>query len=194
MGKRLNTALFCLLIVVVCLALGACAVFNQPRFGKRPKGDRLEIITQSPNYKDGEFQYPIPTPQFSQDVSLFSVIWDGFYTFVRWGSVHIFEIGEAFHGFDLALLDCGQYDPRWSYIHMTPEEAAQAARDLGARALIPAHVGRFTIANHPWDEPFKRLTEASQDKSYQLLTPKIGEPVMQGDTFSQFYSWWTDIR
>ncbi|XPS82320.1 uncharacterized protein Dvar_03380 [Desulfosarcina variabilis str. Montpellier] len=77
---------------------------------------------------------------------------------------------------------------------MTPEEAAQAARDLGARALIPAHVGRFTIANHPWDEPFKRLTEASQDKSYQLLTPKIGEPVMQGDTFSQFYSWWTDIR
>ena len=36
---------------------------------------------------------------------------------------------------------------------MTPEEAVLAARDLGARTLLPAHVGRFAIANHPWDEP-----------------------------------------
>ena len=58
---------------------------------------------------------------------------------------HFARIGEAFQGFDLALLDCGQYDPRWAYIHMTPEEAVQAALDLGVRALIPAHVGRFAI-------------------------------------------------
>jgi len=93
MEKRLLTLLGYILVVVACLALGACAVFNQPSFGKRPKGDRLEIITQSPNYKDGEFQYPIPTPQFSQDVSLFSVIWDGFFNFVPWGSVRISSTG-----------------------------------------------------------------------------------------------------
>ena len=104
---------------------------------------------------------------------------------------HFSEIGEAFGGFDRVLLDCGQYDPRWSYIHMTPEEASQAARDLGAEALIPAHVGRFTIANHPWDEPFKRLTEASRNKPYRLLTPKIGEPVMPADNPSLFSRWWS---
>ena len=94
----------------------------------------------------------------------------------------------------MVLLDCGQYDPRWAYIHMTPEEAAQTAQDLGARALIPAHVGRFTIANHPWDEPFERLARASQDKSYRLLTPRIGQPVMPDDSPLQFSSWWTDDR
>ena len=95
-----------------------------------------------------------------------------------------------FNGFDLALMDCGQYDKRWAFIHMTPEEAARAAVDLKAKAMIAAHVGRFTIANHPWDEPFKRLTKASQGKLYQLLTPKIGEPMVLDDTFSQFPSWW----
>ena len=103
---------------------------------------------------------------------------------------HFAEIGRRFGDFDLVALDCGQYDDRWAYIHMTPEEAAQAARDLGARALIPAHVGRFTIANHPWDEPFKRLKEARHDKSYRLLTPRIGEPVASNDAPSQFSHWW----
>nr|WP_319493015.1 MBL fold metallo-hydrolase [uncultured Desulfobacter sp.] len=46
---------------------------------------------------------------------------------------HFSQIGETFHGFDLVMLDCGQYDPRWAYIHMTPKEADQAARDLGAK-------------------------------------------------------------
>nr|WP_319493016.1 cyclophilin-like fold protein [uncultured Desulfobacter sp.] len=46
----------------------------------------------------------------------------------------------------------------------------------GAKAFIPAHVGRFCIANHPWNEPFKQLAVASRDKKYALLTPKIGEP------------------
>jgi hypothetical protein len=103
---------------------------------------------------------------------------------------HFLEIGAVFHGFDLALLDCGQYDSRWAYIHMTPEEADQAALDLSARGLIPAHVGRFTIANHPWDEPFERLTEASLDKLYQLLTPRIGEPMLLEGNPPRFSSWW----
>jgi hypothetical protein len=42
---------------------------------------------------------------------------------------------------------------------------------------------------YPWDEPFKRLAKASQDKSYRLLTPRIGEPVALKDTFSHFLSW-----
>lgn len=77
-----------------------------------------------------------------------------------------------------------------SYIHMTPEEAARAALDLGARALMPAHVGRFAIANHAWDDPFARLAEVSRGKSYRLLTPGIGEPVALDDTSRRFSNWW----
>jgi L-ascorbate metabolism protein UlaG (beta-lactamase superfamily) len=103
---------------------------------------------------------------------------------------HFPKIGKLFKGFDLALLDCGQYDPRWAYIHMTPEEAARAAEDLGTKALIPAHAGRFAIANHPWDEPFKRMTTASQGKPFGLLTPIIGEPVALDGQVTRFSHWW----
>lgn len=372
METRILIILSWLLGVVGCLALGACAVINQPRFGKLPEDGRLERIMKSSDYKNGEFQNPIPTPLFSQDVSTFSVIlssyfdkneqlipdspipaiktdlksldpqldmviwlghsswfiqlngrrilidpilsdyaapfsfinkafagtniyqaedipeidyllishdhWDhldyptvmalkskvkrvicplgvGEY-FEFWGyseevihegdwndrierekdfaihllparhysgrvfsknktlwaafalesstrriffsgdsgyGPHFSEIGKAFNGFDLVLLDCGQYDPRWSYIHMTPEEAAHAARDLGAKAFMPAHIGRFTIANHSWDDPFRRITNASRNKSYKLVTPEIGEPVVMDAPSSQFPGWWLEM-
>jgi L-ascorbate metabolism protein UlaG (beta-lactamase superfamily) len=102
---------------------------------------------------------------------------------------HIAEIARRFDGFDLAVLDAGQYNPRWANIHMNPEEAAQAAEILGARAMLPAHVGRFALARHSWDEPFERVVAASQGRRYQLLTPRIGEPVRLGSE-QRFGAWW----
>jgi len=107
---------------------------------------------------------------------------------------HFADIGRRFGGFDLAILDCGQYDRRWAYIHMTPEEAARAAVDLRAQAVMPAHVGRFSIANHPWDEPFERFAAASREKPYRLLTPRIGEPVPLGDATRNFARWWAEVE
>ena len=40
-----------------------------------------------------------------------------------------------------------------------------------------AHVGKFAIAYHTWDDPFKRIVAASRGKPYRLLLPLIGEPV-----------------
>lgn len=107
---------------------------------------------------------------------------------------HFKQMGESFNGFDLVILDNGQYDKNWPYIHMTPEEAVQAAEDLKAKALLPAHVGKFTIANHPWDEPFERIAAASQNKNYRLLTPRIGEPVELEIEKQIFSSWWKQIK
>lgn len=107
---------------------------------------------------------------------------------------HFKQIGESFNGFDLVILDSGQYDKNWPYIHMTPEEAVQAAADLKAKALLPAHVGKFTIANHPWDEPFDRIAAAGQNKSYRLLTPLIGEPVELQNQQQRFSPWWKQIK
>ena len=103
---------------------------------------------------------------------------------------HFAELGKRFGSVDLALLDCGQYNERWRYIHMTPEETAQAAENLGARHLLPAHVGKFALAYHPWDEPFKRIAAASRDKTFHLLTPVIGEAVNIKDNISDYPHWW----
>lgn len=103
---------------------------------------------------------------------------------------HFREIGERFGGFDLVALDMGQYDKRWANIHMFPKQAAQAAEDLQANALLPAHVGRFSIAAHDWDEPFKQIDQASQGRPYHLLTPRPGGLVRLDDETQHFARWW----
>lgn len=106
---------------------------------------------------------------------------------------HFADIAKRFEGFDLAMLDGGQYDPRWPYIHMTPEEAATAAKDLGAKTLLLSHAGRFSIARHTWNDPFQRIAKAAEGMPYRLLTPRIGEPVRPGDREQRFSPWWQDV-
>jgi len=103
---------------------------------------------------------------------------------------HFADIGRRLGPFDVVALDSGQYDRRWELIHMTPEEAALAAQALGAKALMPAHVGRFQLARHAWDEPFERSAAASAGKPYTLVTPVIGEPVLLDSVARQFPRWW----
>jgi L-ascorbate metabolism protein UlaG (beta-lactamase superfamily) len=90
---------------------------------------------------------------------------------------HFRAIGERFGGFDFVALDSGQYDARWPLIHMNPEEAAQAAVDLKAAVLLPAHVGRFAMARHAWDEPLQRIVEASRGRPYRLVMPVTGDAI-----------------
>ena len=103
---------------------------------------------------------------------------------------HFKAIGEQFGSVDLAIMENGQYDRDWRYIHMMPEETAQAAQDLRAKAILPGHAGRFVLAKHSWDDPYKRLALASRHKRYRLLTPTLGEPVMLADPTQQFTAWW----
>ena len=107
---------------------------------------------------------------------------------------HFKQIGESLQGFDLAIMENGQYDKGWPYIHMMPEEAAQAAEDLKAKALLPGHAGKFAISYHAWDDPFKRIALASKDRNYRLLTPMIGEPADLANEQQQFAPWWESIQ
>ncbi|MCX7779810.1 MAG: MBL fold metallo-hydrolase [Negativicutes bacterium] len=107
---------------------------------------------------------------------------------------HFKQIGEMFNGFDLAIMENGQYDKSWPHIHMMPEEAAQAAEELKTKALLPGHAGKFAIARHAWDDPFRRITLASQGKQYKLLTPMIGEPVELQNPQQFFSRWWESIK
>ena len=103
---------------------------------------------------------------------------------------HFKMIGEHFKHFDLAIMENGQYNPRWPYIHMMPEEVALATEELHAKALLPVHAGKFALSSHAWDEPFQRIAAASEKKPYKLFTPLLGEPVALDDNQQAFSHWW----
>ncbi|MBP6024360.1 MBL fold metallo-hydrolase [Ferruginibacter sp.] len=106
---------------------------------------------------------------------------------------HFKTIGNLHGPFDLAILECGQYDKNWKYIHMMPEEVVQAAQDLNSKKLLAVHWGKFALGNHAWDEPAVRVHKAAREKQMNLLTPMIGEQVNINDPHQQFLPWWENI-
>jgi len=107
---------------------------------------------------------------------------------------HFAEIGEKHGPFDLAILENGQYNKAWKYIHMMPDEVLKAAKDLNAKRLFPVHSGKFALANHAWNEPLKKITELNANESVPLLTPMIGEKVDLKDEKQQFEKWWEKVK
>jgi L-ascorbate metabolism protein UlaG (beta-lactamase superfamily) len=100
-------------------------------------------------------------------------------------------IGGRFGGFDLAILECGQYGRNWPLIHMMPEETVRAAMDLGAKTLLPVHWGKFNLSTHPWDEPVRRLLAQAAAKGQPVATPMIGEPYQVGAPAGS-HRWWDE--
>lgn len=102
---------------------------------------------------------------------------------------HFKEIGDKYGPFDIVMLENGQYGTEWPYIHMFPEQTAQAAIDLGAKLLLPVHWGKFILANHSWNEPINRLVAAAKKSNLPITTPMIGEPVIIGESLPDKI-WW----
>lgn len=90
---------------------------------------------------------------------------------------HFAAIGAEHGPFDLALLECGQYNTYWKYIHMMPEQTVQAAIDLKAKTLMPVHWGKFALSLHAWDEPIERVTAEAERRNFPVIHPLIGEVV-----------------
>ncbi|HEX5026092.1 MAG TPA: MBL fold metallo-hydrolase [Agriterribacter sp.] len=102
---------------------------------------------------------------------------------------HFKTIGEKFGVFDLAILECGQYNTSWPFIHMMPEQTVQASVDLSAKWLMPVHWAKFTLANHPWNEPVERAAKKAAELNVKLTTPMIGEPVVINGNYP-VHRWW----
>lgn len=103
---------------------------------------------------------------------------------------HFAKIGEKYGPFDLTLIECGQYDERWSAIHMMPEETVQAHYDVNGKILIPIHWSAFTLAFHDWTDPIERVTKAARKRNLGISTPKIGETVSIGSVEYPNSIWW----
>lgn len=106
---------------------------------------------------------------------------------------HFKEIGKQFGGFDLAILENGQYDRAWKYIHMMPDETLQAAHDLQAALVFPVHNSKFCISNHDWDAPLRTITSIAAEMRPELITPVIGEVVQIRNPRAESSEWWTNV-
>ncbi|MBC7937753.1 MAG: MBL fold metallo-hydrolase [Rhizobacter sp.] len=107
---------------------------------------------------------------------------------------HFAEIGNQHGPFDLAILENGQYDKSWRYIHLLPEEFLVAAGELKAKKILPVHSAKFSLGNHPWDEPLIKVIQNNLTAHLNIITPMIGEPVYINDATQQFSNWWEGVK
>jgi len=103
---------------------------------------------------------------------------------------HFKEIGNKYGPFDLAMMECGQYNEMWSEIHMFPEQTAQAGQDVKAKKIMPIHWGAFKLGMHPWKEPIERVSKAAKELNIPLITPKIGASITLNTTSKAHTQWW----
>ena len=104
----------------------------------------------------------------------------------------IYHAGDSayFHGFkelgrrlppEIALLPIGAYHPEsFRRVHMGPDEAVKAFKDLGARWLVPMHYGTFRLAFEDMDEPPRWLGQLAREQGLtrQVRILEEGVPVV----------------
>jgi len=90
------------------------------------------------------------------------------------------EIGSRLGPFDLAALPIGAYAPAsiMHFVHMNPEEAIQAALDLGTSTAVGMHYGTFDLTEEALDEPPRRFHAEATRRALEPVdawTLDIGE-------------------
>ncbi|WP_256867518.1 MBL fold metallo-hydrolase [Winogradskyella forsetii] len=106
---------------------------------------------------------------------------------------HFTEIGKKYGPFDLALMECGQYNEMWSDIHMMPEETAQAGIDVKAKKIMPIHWAGFKLALHEWTDPIDRVIVKANELNLEVISPQIGQEIIVGDSINTYTNWWENF-
>lgn len=103
---------------------------------------------------------------------------------------HFAEIGKTFAPIDLAIMENGQYNNDWRYIHLLPEELQKAVKDISAKRTLTVHNSKFALSRHTWDEPLNNVSRIMEKENINLLTPMVGEKIYLKDTTQVFTKWW----
>jgi L-ascorbate metabolism protein UlaG (beta-lactamase superfamily) len=104
-------------------------------------------------------------------------------------SPHFKRIGDQYGPFDLALMECGQYNVRWPHSHMFPNQTAQAAVDIGASMIMPVHWSKYAESEHAWNEPVNLLLKSADSLKVPVTVPFIGQAYTIGNTAMRV-DWW----
>lgn len=102
---------------------------------------------------------------------------------------HFKQIGKKYGPFDFAMIECGQYNEGWPYIHMMPEQSVQASVDLNSKVMMPIHWGKFSLSLHKWTEPIERAAAKAKELSVNLITNLPGE-IVSVKTEAMQENWW----
>lgn len=104
---------------------------------------------------------------------------------------HIRQIAKQFPKIDLALMENGQYNEDWRYIHNLPDKLYMAMQEMGAKRYFTGHNSKFNLARHAWYAPLENiLAIREKDRTLDIITPRIGEVVDLSDTTHHFDKWW----
>lgn len=90
-------------------------------------------------------------------------------------SPHFKEIGERYGAFDMAFMENGQYDTRWLYAHMMPEQTIQAIKDIKAKFFVPIHWSMFRLSAHHWLDPLIQSLKITEEQKVAMINPFLGE-------------------
>lgn len=91
---------------------------------------------------------------------------------------HYAEIARRYPEVTYAVLENGQYNHDWRYIHTLPSQQDSVIRDLCAKNVFSVHNSKYALARHPWHEPIDNIrATAAADSSFNLLDAIIGQPV-----------------
>ncbi|HEX9749974.1 MAG TPA: MBL fold metallo-hydrolase [candidate division Zixibacteria bacterium] len=95
---------------------------------------------------------------------------------------HFRQIGEKYGPIRLALLPIGAYLPSWFMrpVHISPSEAVDAHRDLGAQTSIAVHFGTFRLGADGETQPaddLRRALSAHRDVRFWVLDQGEGRDV-----------------
>ncbi len=91
--------------------------------------------------------------------------------------IHYKQIGDKYGPFDLTMLECGQYNELWAYIHSFPEQTVQANIDLKGKKMLAIHWGKFMLNLSHWHESIERAEKEAKIKNVSLVNATIGEVI-----------------
>jgi len=103
---------------------------------------------------------------------------------------HFKQISANYGPFDWAILENGQYNEAWRYIHTLPEELPQVIQDLQAQKVMTVHHAKFALAYHSWKEPLETVAQLKLKNQY-IIQPPIGQVVPLDSDNYQFKQWWS---
>ncbi len=141
------------------------------------------------SYNDGSIQITFVPARHWGRRGIFdknAVLWGGYVLSHKGKSIyfsgdsasgdHFKEIGKRF-SIDYALLPIGAYKPEFimKHNHMNPEEAFEAAKQLGAKKMIPMHYGTFKLTDEPLDEPLEWIKKIDKENPDKVKILKVGE-------------------
>ncbi|XGC82007.1 MBL fold metallo-hydrolase [Bdellovibrio bacteriovorus] len=102
---------------------------------------------------------------------------------------HFSEIHKKYGSIDMTFMKIGAYGETWLDIHMDPESAVLAHKDMEAKIMLPVHWATFDLSYHAWDEPILRTLAAAKAKNAEVITPEVGEWFEFGKPFNS-HDWY----